>query len=375
MHQTYKLYVTAETKQNGNEDCILAVSIHMQDISRRYRHRFITPNKDYMIRGKHPGDKQRSDIISSQSVVSGLREYGQADGRNGGRTDGKTNAHLRYPEKRYVDVRRQDGIVVVVVKDPKAMWNKNNMFAPMVFQNDNAWFYGDSQYKLEITHLAVNKKRTSYISKFSLRCPELETVRGIGAGSVYCSTRAMAHGFPLECEKKRVIVVKTHRRDDEYDKAVVVIRNPFFVLFSFFQFKQTHGHSKYVEMQDFEDHFAGFVKSKIVHWENMYHYWLETFTSPVYLVIYDYMLQHTNLELGKVATFLNINYTQEDMFCTLKNQRGLYFRDKSNITIQSVYDQTSRRIVEKASERIMSVINAKFPRFSNFSFQSFDNIY
>ncbi|KAL5010372.1 hypothetical protein ScPMuIL_012677 [Solemya velum] len=76
----------------------------------------------------------------------------------------------------------------------------------------------------------------------------LQQLSGIGAGSVYCSDVAKDHGFPLECYTKRVIVVKTHEPNgDKYDKAVVVIRNPFLALFSVFQFMRTGGPFKYVE--------------------------------------------------------------------------------------------------------------------------------
>lgn len=96
---------------------------------------------------------------------------------------------------------------------------------------------------------------TDYIFLFKKRNCFLS---GIGAGSVYCSGIAIKAGFPYECFKHRVIVIKTHilyRKRDIYDKAVVVLRNPFDVLLSAFDYFKTAGPYGRASMEAYEGEF------------------------------------------------------------------------------------------------------------------------
>lgn len=78
---------------------------------------------------------------------------------------------------------------------------------------------------------------------------------GIGTGSIYCSRQKAIKEFPFECKRTRVIVVKLHSVYDkklDYDKAILIIRNPFSSIFSRFNFFVSNGVYGYANEQQFK---------------------------------------------------------------------------------------------------------------------------
>lgn len=62
---------------------------------------------------------------------------------------------------------------------------------------------------------------------------------GIGTGSVYCDHKMKRGGFPTECIRKRVLVIKTHKAyksGKPFDGAILLIRNPMNSIFSQFEY-------------------------------------------------------------------------------------------------------------------------------------------
>lgn len=106
----------------------------------------------------------------------------------------------------------------------------------------------------------------------------------------------------------------------------------------------------------------------------MYRSWLQEFRRPVHLLIYDDLTQNIERNLREMASFLRIDYTELDMQCTLHNQRGSVYRVKSNITVQSVYSQKSRHMINNAISRILAIIHKRFPRYSNFTLKKLGDV-
>lgn len=96
---------------------------------------------------------------------------------------------------------------------------------------------------------------------------------------------------------------------------------------------------------------------------------------PIYLVLYEEMKNNLERDLRGMADFLNINCTETDILCTLKNQRGNFFRAPSNVTIQSVYSPDVVDMFNKAIDRVLALVQQRFPKYSDFRFPELDELY
>ncbi|KAL5008039.1 hypothetical protein ScPMuIL_013620 [Solemya velum] len=199
----------------------------------------------------------------------------------------------------------------------------------------------------------------------------LQELSGIATGSIYCDKQLRDGEFPFECNTKRVLVVKTHeeKKVDSYVRAVVVVRNPIFSCFSYFHFLHG-GHVGYATRKQFENDYKTFLPRCLRKWKAFHFKWLTNFTKPVHLVLYDDMKLHLQENLKGMAEFLHINYSDTDMCCTLRNQRGMFYREKSNITVESVLTADMLSYIEQAAGRVLTIIHKKFPKYSEFRFQS-----
>ncbi|KAL5021751.1 hypothetical protein ScPMuIL_000906, partial [Solemya velum] len=61
------------------------------------------------------------------------------------------------------------------------------------------------------------------------------------------------NAFPLQCQREKLLVVKTHGSQvTKFEKAILIIRNPFKSFFSFFQFRTHGGHFGYATRKQFK---------------------------------------------------------------------------------------------------------------------------
>lgn len=120
----------------------------------------------------------------------------------------------------------------------------------------------------------------------------------------------------------------------------------------------------------FTEEFEEFSTYSLAKWEKLYTFWFEDYDKPILLVVYEEMVVDVEQHLEKMAAFLNINYTDKDINCTLENQRGQFLRKPGGVTIASVYDENMRESVKEATLRVLSMLHTKFPTFSNLSFKS-----
>ncbi|KAL5013095.1 hypothetical protein ScPMuIL_011646 [Solemya velum] len=203
----------------------------------------------------------------------------------------------------------------------------------------------------------------------------LQQLSGVATGSVYCDRQLKKTLYPAECRTDRVLVVKTHNVFNQemmkFDAAVILIRNPFLSIFSFFEYISTkRSLTKHASLVDFQEHFKEFAKERIHQWENTYFVWLKKFKGPTHLVIYDHMLEHLQQDLAGMAEFLHFNYTTKDMCCTIKQREGRFHRDRSRINPKTVYSADIIKLFENTIDRVLSILHNRFPMKANFRFQS-----
>lgn len=82
-------------------------------------------------------------------------------------------------------------------------------------------------------------------------------ISGIFTGSVYNDARLKRSGFPGESVTNgSVVVVKTHTSKPDrikiFDRVVLIVRDPYEAILSFFNFRQTPGHVGKATPEDFD---------------------------------------------------------------------------------------------------------------------------
>ncbi|KAL5012918.1 hypothetical protein ScPMuIL_011469 [Solemya velum] len=156
-----------------------------------------------------------------------------------------------------------------------------------------------------------------------------------------------------------------------FDAALILIRNPFLSIFSFFEYISTKGSwSKNASLVDFQENFNKFARENIPLWENTYTTWFTNFTGPAHLVIYDHMVGHLQEDLAGMAEFLHFNYTTKDMCCTIQQREGRFHRDRSYVNPKTVYSADVIDLFENTIYRVLSILHNRFPTKANFRFQS-----
>lgn len=82
------------------------------------------------------------------------------------------------------------------------------------------------------------------------------------------------------------------------------------------------------------------------------------------------MTENVEQHMKEIASFLQINYTDTDMYCLMQNHRGNFLRKQKGVTIESVFDENKKNLVKEATARVLSMLHKKFPKFANLTFKS-----
>lgn len=147
----------------------------------------------------------------------------------------------------------------------------------------------------------------------------LEKLTGIVTGSDSDERRALirqlkAMGFEGEgVTDGSVLAVKTHfperlgRSSFAATKVVVLVRNPFDAIVSYFNMVLTQTHTKSIARSEFvkyRDIWREFVKEEVEYWKEFYARWLKVNDIPALLVRYEDLIQNRPAALRRLVDFL-----------------------------------------------------------------------
>lgn len=196
----------------------------------------------------------------------------------------------------------------------------------------------------------------------------MEQATGVFTGSIYCDP-GLKVAFPGESVVSgNVIVTKTHRSDSMelpgdiatytgkriYDKAILLVRNPYDALVSEANRRWNSKHSvndhlgvaaesafvsKYhtnniLPNKNIIMHYLGnskwdwLIEYKGATWAFLLHTWLAQRELPVLVVQYEALIDHTEQELMRILKFLNFSSSNSSIECAVKNGDGMFKRTK-----------------------------------------------
>ncbi|XP_077997879.1 sialate:O-sulfotransferase 1-like [Glandiceps talaboti] len=126
------------------------------------------------------------------------------------------------------------------------------------------------------------------------------------------------------------LTVKTHKRmSTHFDAAILLIRDPYKALVTYFQFKRA-GHTGVAPPSVFNGtDWREFVSVESAVWEEHATTWLD-FPNPLLVVKYEDLKMYTTREVRKITHFLGVPITETERYECLKNNLEGNFKRKSD---------------------------------------------
>ena len=98
-------------------------------------------------------------------------------------------------------------------------------------------------------------------------------------------------------------------------------------------------------------------------WERMNLDWVQNFQGPLLVILYNDLVEKTEMELRRMVEFLKISVTQENMDCVMKHKEGIYRRKKKNGNLKKhVYNSFLTSVINKRKSRVMQYVKEANPR-------------
>ena len=160
---------------------------------------------------------------------------------------------------------------------------------------------------------------------------------GIFTGSIYGNQDLATGGFPGEVRDHTdgsTILQKTHCHfichiDNHVDmfggRAIVIIRNPYKAILSYWNLITTHSQSNIANETRFQTKtFRAFVISEAAGWLDVIEFWTK-FGKNLYFVAYEDLCKDPIEEIRKLLRHLNIAEQEDRLHCVRKNLEGNFF--------------------------------------------------
>ncbi|XP_050406983.2 WSCD family member AAEL009094 [Patella vulgata] len=184
----------------------------------------------------------------------------------------------------------------------------------------------------------------------------LQQATGIYTGSVDDEKFMIDNGYLGEgITGGSVLVVKTHHRYDDqrgidghYKKAILLLRNPYDAILSWFQLALTDNHTATVSPQKFCSAWPKNISNLIRIWIRFVESWLK-FPGPLHLVFYDGLKTNPVETLRDLLLFLD--QPTSTLKCGLINDEGVAHR-KLQVPVDGLY---SKNIISKLNSHIYDV--------------------
>ena len=198
----------------------------------------------------------------------------------------------------------------------------------------------------------------------------LQQLTGVLTGSIYTDWKLMSKDFPAGgITDGQVIAIKTHasyKKDKakmEYDKVILLVRNPWEAAFSNFnRINSNNSHTETVNSMLNQREVKIFCEGQLKHWRNFHLSWKKEFADSDRLLIVHYEELQSNLksQLKKISDFLRISIDEEVYECVIQNSKGKFKREKGNITAENVLDDASLIKAIEYRDSVLRELNQKY---------------
>ncbi|KAK2180604.1 hypothetical protein NP493_436g02019 [Ridgeia piscesae] len=161
----------------------------------------------------------------------------------------------------------------------------------------------------------------------------LQQATGIYTGSVYHDTALADAGFYGEnITDSRVVVIKTHRERElqKYDRAILVIRDPYDAIVSEYNWRVSE------------------------HWHRFNSKWLDEFQGPLHVVFYEDMVDNLAMSLRNIIAFLGVPGTR--IYCALRSPNGNFWRKPANIASRYLFTRAQRTVIDGYQENVYEYV-------------------
>lgn len=162
-------------------------------------------------------------------------------------------------------------------------------------------------------------------------------------------------------------MIKTHRPptnpkyNEKYDKAVLLIRNPFDAFQSEFNRQKSqpnHRHTGFADTEVYKHEWKSFVEIKQKFGENWYAFhksWIEHYKESrnIHIIFYEDLVKDTESELKKLLGFLAVDFTKKELKCTIENKEGLYHRPKKQSHVNGWFNNDMRLKICSFKKRVI----------------------
>ncbi|KAL4231638.1 WSC domain-containing protein 1 [Mactra antiquata] len=198
----------------------------------------------------------------------------------------------------------------------------------------------------------------------------IQQMSGIATASIYCDRHLRNGGFPFECYRDftKVSVVKTHRTKngiDQYDRAILLLRNPYDALISAVNWKYA-GHVGHASDETVRKDMDKMFEALLGSYVKLVHLYIEKFEGPVLVLQYENMQDNLPDCLKELADFLQLSISQEDIDCTVHLQSGNFHRKSDPVArqhlLQSVFEGEREEQIREAMTEVENILQQKFNR-------------
>ncbi|XP_002736609.1 sialate:O-sulfotransferase 1-like [Saccoglossus kowalevskii] len=184
----------------------------------------------------------------------------------------------------------------------------------------------------------------------------LELATGIYTGSCYNCNGLYKLGFKGELDKpglKRELVYKCHVYHTGMQSGILLIRNAYDSLISFFDYK-SRGQVPNEAYRN-NPNFTNWAIIKQEKWLNLVVSWFES-GKPFMVVHYEDMVKDTLKEVERILQYLNIKFTPERRRCVKNDIEGVYHRkNKEKFT----FDPFTRKL-HTLIDKDIDIVNQLF---------------
>ncbi|XP_069103161.1 sialate:O-sulfotransferase 1-like [Argopecten irradians] len=295
------------------------------------------------------------------------------------------------------------GIGFLCIRHAKYQFNVHDIEFKITYNRKNPELLPKELESCPLRNVSIMKKKEKFIHVGLLSYPGsgntwtrhmIQQLTGYCTGTVYCDRFLAKKGFPGECvfpstKAKGCIIYKSHYNVKDklrgFQKAIILIRNPFDALKAFFNWhtgKQSQYSVNAAVLQKnnktriIKDRFhalvdpskfnstawSAHVKRESTVWRDSYLTWLNVFQNRSLVVRYKDLRENLIPTLRKISKFLNVQSTEMDYICTDVNKEGQHHR-KQTYSLETADIFTDQQI-DMVNSAIMTVMNATKNRYS-----------
>ena len=134
----------------------------------------------------------------------------------------------------------------------------------------------------------------------------------------------------------------------KFDRAVVLVRDPFEALLAEFNRKQSHNKTGYAADEKFDTEWQPYLSKSMDCWKDFYLYFKTQYKPhEVMFTTYEALQKDTVSELRHVLHFLGYDFPQDVAKCVVQQKEGLFHREKP-VVDQFKYYNAKQKVVLKA---------------------------